>query len=129
MNELNNLLSHKTKKIHEAVGVLARLYRQILLETNVTPSHMDKLLTLWVNDPRNRIPNDGKCRSTERGNMIKELSNPEMSWRVFLKGIKLLRPIDVHLEVHLRWSRKKVTIHGFTMAINDIDTDAESTDD
>ena len=89
---------------------------------------MDRLLQLWVADPRNAIPDDGKSRSTERGNLIRELSRPDMTWRVFLKGIRLLRPIDIHLEVHLRWSRKKVTIHGFTMRLTDIEIDLEGDD-
>ena len=128
MNELNDLLEHENKKIYEAHGVLARLYRQILFETRVTPRHMDRLLQLWVADPRNAIPDDGKSRSTERGNLIRELSSRDLTWRVFLKGIRLLRPIDIHLEVHLRWSRKKVTIHGFTMRLTDIEIDLEGDD-
>ena len=81
MNELNDLLEHENKKIYEAHGVLARLYRQILFETRVTPRHMDRLLQLWVADPRNAIPDDGKSRSTERGNLIRERSEERRVWK------------------------------------------------
>lgn len=109
------MLSSPTKGVKEATGVLAKLYRTILMDLNITPLAHQALMSKYLSDPRNRIPNNGKARSSERGNMIKDLRRPDMTFKVFLKHVRFLQPIKVEFVVKLHWRRNKVTVHGLTM--------------
>lgn len=116
--DLDKILSARDKGLSEAAGPLARLYRQILLDHNIDWYKMNNLLNRYVEDPRNRVANDRKTRSSERGNMIKEIARPDMTFKVFFKGIRLLAPVRARFEVHLEWGSKKKTITGFHIPLN-----------
>lgn len=61
------------------------------------------LLLAYLKDPRNGIPQNSKSLSSERGNLTKEIIKPEMSWKVFVKGLRLLQvtKIEFDFKVHL----------------------------
>lgn len=116
---LSHILSATNKRITEAKNPLARLYRQILSDLNVSSMAMNNMMAKYLADPRNRIPNDPKRRSSERGNLMKELSKNSITWKVFEKGIRLLGPEEMTFEVHLKWNAKRITIHGLRIRIHD----------
>lgn len=117
--ELNDMLSSPTKGVEEASGVLARLFRLILMDLNISHMGLNSLMIRWLEDPRNGIANNGKSRSSERGNMIKEMTRGDMTWKVFVKCIRFLAPIEMRFEVHLKWSAKKTTVHGINLHIHE----------
>lgn len=128
MNELYRVIAKKNCGVHEATGVLARLWRGIMSDIEMNQDKMHGMLTRWVNDPYNGIPNDNRVKSTERGNLVKELAQPDITWKVFLKGIRVLAPMSVKFEMHFRWSKLSVTVHGFTLKLREIDPELESDD-
>ncbi len=101
MRLLNTLLGDPNKKIHEAHGVLAKFYRLILRDNNVTVKDMDRMLQHWLNNPENDIPEDSRTRSFLRGNLTKALAMPDMTWKTFLRGLMLHRVkwIEIDMKV------------------------------
>lgn len=117
--DLNRLLVDPRKEQHLARGVLARFYRRILWDLDIKPTEMNKLVLQFLDDPRNGIPNNGKARSTERGNLIKELTRTEMTWKVFIKHLKLLRPTKLTLVIHAEWRSGLKSEHAIGLSSNE----------
>src|SRR5574343_101982 len=91
------------------VTILARLWRELLMVSNITPQAWTRMMTNYLNDPHNRIPKEGKKRSSDRNNLNKELSKPNISWNVFYKGIKLLAPFQLKIDITLIHHSGKTT--------------------
>lgn len=128
--ELHSMLLSPTKDVTKARGILARLFRQIMMDLNITPMMFNNLMIKYLSNPANGNFNDGKSRSSERGNLIKEIRRPNMSWNVFLKCLRFLNPISIRFEVHLSWGGKRsTTIHGIDIKLansnNILDLDDE----
>lgn len=77
--------------------ILGRLYRAV--QNHVIPYYGTnkktgpmwyKLMDDYLSDSRNCINQNRKDRSQHRGNLAKELSRVEMSWKVFTKGLRFL---------------------------------------
>lgn len=116
--DLVRMLNTPEKGVREAKGPLAKLFRQILADLNVTPMKFDNLMKKYVTDPRNSIPQDGRSRSSARGNLVKVMQGPEMTWKNFMRCIRFLDPVEARFEVHLKWRNKTITVHGFTILIS-----------
>lgn len=133
MNEdLNRMLQSPDKGASEASGVLAKLWRLILAERNITPLAWNELMKRYLNDPRNGIPADVRERSSARGNLHKELKRPRMTWKVFLKGLRFLNPpFGMEFSVKLYWQKETATVH--TLRLGDgqmqLNDDADAPDD
>ena len=49
------------------------------------------LLADYVRDKRNKVPDNRRDQSSIMGNLTKELSRPDMTWKVFCKGVRFLQ--------------------------------------
>lgn len=107
---IEELLRDPGKKVFEATGVLSRIFRQLLVEIDLEEIGFYRLLNDWLNDPANGVSNDFKRRSSARGNFIKELVRPSMTWKVFLKAVKLLKPNSVEFSFGFQFGYKKYTV-------------------
>lgn len=107
---IDDLLRDPAKKVMEATGVLSRIYRQLLVELDIQPERFHRLMYDWLNDPINGVATDLKRRSSARGNFIKELVRPTMSWKVFLKAVKMLKPNIVEFSFSFKFGHKTYTI-------------------
>lgn len=107
---IDDLLRHPTKKVMEATGILARIYRQLLVEMDIQPERFHRLLHEWLNDPTNGVNTDLKRRSSARGNFIKELVRPTMTFKVFLKAVKMLKPTEIEFSFSFRFGYKRYNI-------------------
>lgn len=126
IDDPNDILQQTDRGVDAAEGVLARLFRQILFDVNVNIYKWDSLMVKYLNNPINGVPQNGKDRSSARGNLNKELRRPSMTWKVFRKGLRFLNPKGIRFEVHLEWDSKKKTVHSVTLSRN---TDRSDIDD
>jgi hypothetical protein len=117
-----SLLNSSDKKENEARNVLSKLFRRICRECNILPSRYDMLMKKYLDDPRNKIPKEGKKRSSDRNNLNKELARDDMTYNTFLKALRLLAPERVKLTVSLEWRAGIVTEHAAVFKVKDIDT-------
>lgn len=127
--DLNRLLNLHNKGVTEARDPLARLYRQILWDVGMTMTDLNNLMTRWLDNPRNKIDMDGKSRSTERGNIIQELTRANMTLKVFVKRLRLLPIVRIRLIVEAEWENKNITTHSVVVQLNEEIDDGEATPD
>lgn len=115
------MLSDQTKKINDSKGFLTFLFRKILHDQNITINTWNRLLDQCINRPVNGKPREGKARSTERNNICKEIVRVNMTWGVFLKGIRVLNPISIRLTVEIQWRAGAPTNHSIKIPIIDLE--------
>lgn len=119
-NPIQQLLSTTGKGRTEPSGVRgfwAAFYRGILDDINMNHMWWEALMTDWLSDYRKGAGDQPRKKITSmRGNLIKELGKPEMTWKVFYKGIRFLQPIKVELALRIHWrSKNRVTEHTHTI--------------
>lgn len=124
------MLDHPDKKASEATGILARIWRIMLGDLKISYEVFNRLLIAWNNDPSNGIPRLGKAYASERGNLMKEFERPDITWKVFLKGIKFLRPRKMTIRIDLEWddpskTSSRVTVHELHVPVNSINLENE----
>lgn len=122
------ILNEPDKGMGRATGVLARLFRLILVENRIDIPRWSRLMDRYLDDPRNGIPRNGKDRSSARGNLNKELRRETMTWKVFRKALQFLGPVSIRFEVHLTWANKVTSIHHLDMPLHPTSTVDEEED-
>jgi len=133
--ELRNICDSDTKQEEQALGILARLFRQLLYKgTGVNVPDVNyqvalRLIDAWLKDPANGVPDDMKRRSSARGNLMKEIARPDMTFRVFLKGVRWLRPQDVTFTVDLGYAHGAKRSARIRINLRQMNIDLEGFDD
>jgi hypothetical protein len=91
-------------------GVLSGLFRTIMHKLMVGPEKWGYLMRLYVQDPRNGVPDTDADRGSTRGNLSTALSNDWMTWKVFMRGLRFLRisHIRIALELHTEDGQKHI---------------------
>lgn len=70
-----------------------------------------KLMDDYLSDSRNCIGQNKRDRSQHRGNLIKELSRDEMSWKVFTKGLRFLSVVKFEITITAHHSDNTISEH------------------
>lgn len=104
------ILHDPDKKIDEARDVLSKAFRTILRESRFSVIDWNNSMPRYLEDPRNRIPQNGKDMSSARGNLSKELSRNTMTWNVFMKGLSFINPISAKLTLEIEFERDKIVL-------------------
>lgn len=103
--KLNN---RKTPNPSSVGGVLAVMFRQIRdVITSRSGNGSDRgsvyvfrqMLNNYISDPRNGIPANKSDQSTQRNNITGQLEKPEMSWRIFCRGLRVLDLIGFEIVI------------------------------
>lgn len=128
MNKRERVLNAPDKEVGQATGILAKLWRGIMGQYAMDEERYDRLMEMWLNNPRNGIPNDAKKRSSARGTLSKELFRDDMTWRVFLKAIRFISPLAVRIQVTVEWPFGRETTTEYRVRVKDINLDLEGYD-
>ena len=89
----------------------------------ITPARVGLLVENYLNNPLNNIPKTGKERSTERGNLMKQLKADDMSIKVFLKALSVLQPKHIRFTVEFTNQRNRTTSHSIDFDVVPFDID------
>ena len=73
------------------LGTLAKLFRIMLRDMNVGPQTWGTLMCDFMLDVRNCVPQEGKKRTSTKGNLMKEFARERMSWRTWCKALRFLQ--------------------------------------
>ena len=111
---------------HGINGILARLFRQMLSNLKVDPGKWNSLMYDYVTDPRNAVPMNRKDQTSARGNIAKELFRPQMTWKVFCKGLRLLHIVRFEIQIVAYHRVGHPTVHSTTV---DLGTQVNDTGD
>jgi hypothetical protein len=121
MRKLKAIMSSPDKgSTNPGLGILARLYRRLLVKTNVTLTSLDAMVNRWLDDPANEIPKDSKTRSFVRGNLMKALSEDDMTFKTFIKGTMVLNPDEVEIIVRYKYPTRTIE-EMVSFSLNDVD--------
>ncbi len=113
---------------HGSSGVLSRLFRKMLIDLNVTPMKFSGLLADYVRDSKNKVPDNRRDISSVQGNLTKELSRPDMTWKVFCKGVKFLQftKFEICLKCYRNNSENSAyTVHSISVDLHREENDVE----
>lgn len=104
---MNQILESKHKFVDETYGfggVLAKLFRSMLKDRQVSMGVWNRLVARYMTDPTNRIHSTRRDHTSARGNLMKEFSKPQMTWKVFCKAMKFMQcqRFELHLTVYDR---------------------------
>lgn len=127
-NKLISMLQRPDKGMgatHGVTGTLSRLFRSVLVDLNISPMKFSALLADYVRDKRNKVPDNRRDQSSIMGNLTKELSRADMTWKVFCKGMKFLQ--FTRFEICLKCYKRdgSHTIHTLPVDLYESKDDAE----
>lgn len=93
-------------------SVLSRMFWKMVADFGYSTFHRwEKLMMQYINDARNCIPRNRNAQSSARGNLQKELVKPEMTWKVFCKGMRFLGITSFEFKIIAHHSNGKETVH------------------
>lgn len=127
---LKDIILDTDKQVGSSKNALAKLYRTILLEKGIGHSKIDHYLVKYLDDPMLGAPKSSKDRSSERGNLLKQLGKDAITWKIFLKGLRLLRPKRIRITIAFTDQLDETTVHSVDIeGYADIDEDVDGDDD
>ncbi len=99
----NPLLADTDRGLKKARGILAKLFREALLFSNINSFRWDKKIDRFFSKPHNRNS------PPDKGNLNKALFADEFTWGNFVKSIDFLDPVRATLVIELTWEDKTET--------------------
>lgn len=99
---IKDILSSPTRMTEKSQNLLTQLFRQILVELNIGPKIFETLVKRYLVDPHSGIADDPTARNNHRGNLMKELANNDMTWRVFLKALRVIGVSDFEVVLNIK---------------------------
>jgi hypothetical protein len=83
----------------------------MLKDLGVNIQRWNDYMYTFVNDPRNGYPPTKRDQQSARGNLIKEFSRPQMTWKVFMKALRFLRAKDVTIALEVNYHNGTRSVH------------------
>ena len=100
--DVERVFGHPTKGMFNGqLNVLAQMWRKYAFKMNLTPSDFTRFMEQWLADPLNRVPRQGKERSSYRGNMVKQLTKESLTISNFLTGIRFTKPQSAKIIIEI----------------------------
>jgi hypothetical protein len=100
--KIQRLINSKDKGSSATRNVIAKLFRIILVDNDITLDKFTSLKTKWLNDPNNHVRNTRTARSTASSNLIKDILKNTMTIDVFLKMMSLLKVESIAFSVTIK---------------------------
>lgn len=117
---LQDMLADPEKKTNETNNGLARLFRGILYDLNVDWGRLNRDINRYFDRQQLEVKRSVKEQTRERGNLIKELCGDALTWKNFVKGIQVLNPVSMELQVTLKWRKGIETVHKVNLNVANI---------
>lgn len=131
-NPLSEILEDPNKGIHKTYGTdgtLARLFRTILSDLNIGGYQFTLLMTKFLNDPRNNIPDNKQDQTSNRGNLNKEFQKGTMTWKVFCKALRFLQFTRFKVIIQAERADGSITQHDVEVNLQLTEPDTNEYDD
>lgn len=101
-------------------GILARLWRKILIEKPIGIAVMEKNLTAYVNRSKRSITDHRVSKHLTRGHLRRQLEKGTMTIKVFNKGLQVIGVKRVRYMVELTHADGRTTWHEETVDLGSI---------
>jgi hypothetical protein len=129
-----DLKNHSGKSIDEDGGqsvsaVMSHLWNHIREAQGYTTEQFDNLLSEFISSERKRIKDKRIAKLFTKGNVKRELEKPTMTFKVFIKGLRVISVKHVKVFVNIeRSSAQKDKVHYFTQVNFNSETDFDEND-
>lgn len=109
---------------HSVNAVMSSLWNHIKDSQGYTPEQFDHLLSEFITNERKKIKDKRAAKLFTKGNVKRELEKPAMTFKVFMKGLRVICTKKVKVFVDIERSHAvKDRIHYFTKVDFNSDTD------
>lgn len=108
----SNALSNPVKVRHTYRGVggsLAELFRTIQYDLGIGGPRMEVLISEFIINEKRNLPDNRVARFLVRGNIRRELERPSMTFKVFVKMLKIVGVKRLDFGVELDFGQDKPT--------------------
>ena len=119
MSKLDEKMRLPDRGASQGKNSLAILFSRVISKIRLTPEKIEENNRIFVRNPINQIPDDSGKRSSASGNIRKEIERPTMTWRVFEKLIRWLRPANAKVLVIIDWKDGRQTVDQVNIRIDD----------
>ena len=107
-------------------GILARLLRTIWFDNRITSSEMDRNLRQYVHGVREDIDKPSVKQFMNMSNLRREILKPHISWKFFIKAIKVMKANRVEFSVTLHYKHtEKTSKHSVLIDLGNVPDDSE----
>lgn len=84
------------------------------------------LVVHYLNDPVNSIPQNKEALSAARGNLTKEILKPSMTWKVWVKALRLMQVVKIDFHFKFTLFNKEIIDHSATMNLGHVHVEDEN---
>lgn len=115
MDENDLYTEYHNEKYPTRLNVLHRLFLDIQKYSIKNEDDWNEKIKRYLDDPANGFMETGRNQSSERSNLNRGLKNPDMSIKIFTKGLKVVDPVRVYFTLELTFHPEHVTLHEVRM--------------
>ncbi|QDB71199.1 hypothetical protein CPT_Moabite_169 [Serratia phage Moabite] len=109
---------YHNEKYPTRLNVLHQLFLDIRKTVTPTEEDWNRAMKSYLEDPGNDFDDKNKLRSSERSNVNRGLNNPDMSSKIFTKGLKVINPAQIYFTLELEFPGEQITHHEVRMEGN-----------
>lgn len=99
-------------------GVLAKLWRSILFDLNISYPQFEQLLNNYIIAARTTVDDHRAARLITKGNERRAFERDTMTFKSFFKAMKFLRIKKIRIVVELTHNSNKTTLHEVSTDLN-----------
>jgi len=92
-------------------AILSQLLRVILKDLEINNTRFVALLLAFISDPKNGIPHNKRDISSARSNIIHEINKESISWKVFIKALRILNRSQFTITIKIKHDDDIYTEH------------------
>ena len=108
-NSFEEKINPKSIRSGGSASVLTKMFFTIMDNMGVNETRWNHLMTNYILDKSNCIPNNTKDQSSARGNLSKELLKKKQTWKVFCKAIRFLNIVKFDFVIRAHHANGVVT--------------------
>ena len=101
--KLEKMLEEADRGLSSASGTLSKMLRGIWRDLKLNNAHIDMLITQWLDDPDNQYQQDQIKLHNAKGNIRKDLEKDDTTWKIFVRNLRILRPLEVRFVVNIKF--------------------------
>lgn len=103
LTKLEKLLMDDDRGVSSGVGALSKILRSFWKDIGLSHQHLTALIDAWLDDPNNEFDQDQTKINNSRGNVRKDNENDQLTWKIFTRNLRILRPVEVRFLVRLKF--------------------------
>lgn len=112
-----------------SASVLSKMFFTIMSNMNINETRWNHLMTNYILDKANCIPNNSKDQSSARGNLSKELLKKKQTWKVFCKALRFLNISKFEFVIRAHHPNGKITESVVPVSFGEMVSESEDSDD